>query len=763
MDDQLDNGDNLNNHANDQSKIQKRSIFDSIDDENGDINDKSFTNTNNIDNNQIDQFDENSSSELKGQLDAAKANANAASPSRLSNGENEFNDESFNNMDAFSLANGDTGNIDFANDDEVESIAAGIPDEQQQQQQQVTLGTPTSQSISSSIYTSTSTSSSITKNEKSLDLLEGQKGHIDTIPTIDFDNGDGTGDLVQSEENGAVEVYDEDVHRGKVTTINKKLNGNNNNQQQLEQQLLQQQQDQQQTMIHGAGGGEFDVEDGGEDEKLIQDENAQSIFNGDAVDRAAMRQLKSFSPSSKSLDRSKLKNHHQNEEEKQQQQLPSLEDTGETIILGDSNVYKIHDENSKWQPISKSLSLGYFTGDSYDGQAGGEDDSKQRTNSYANSMERKQITQGERMIFMSDEKLGEQSDNLNDDLTIQDMTSINNYMAYGGHKNDLNVKKQLQQQQETFRQPKSHHGHSIHHSSLYSSLPVPFIFSAIRPGLQGHNKLPHGIINDRRKRTKDETGTLGEYHHSRHSSNVHRDGHLTDGHLNYDSNFDHNLKEISQMDDGTSNNGPSYDKIRSIGNDFQSNIMDTSSHHHSSPVDESNFNRLKRADSSTRSQQSTRSKGEETDESQTIDGEGKSSSSTSQVENESKVPTSGKKIKVKSKSSNNKNNSSIESPSEKSSSSSSTTTKTTTKPHHSKHGPNVTTVAPLINLVPAKKNLDCEQPAYLEFPPDIFGQKWRSRGFVIIHIAVVCYMFYCLAVVCDNYFLPALEECAQVS
>lgn len=71
--------------------------------------------------------------------------------------------------------------------------------------------------------------------------------------------------------------------------------------------------------------------------------------------------------------------------------------------------------------------------------------------------------------------------------------------------------------------------------------------------------------------------------------------------------------------------------------------------------------------------------------------------------------------------------------------------------------------APIINIVPAKPNVtECEPPAYLQFPPDIFGQWLRSHGFVIVHFGVVCYMFYCLAVVCDNYFLPSLEECAKV-
>lgn len=51
----------------------------------------------------------------------------------------------------------------------------------------------------------------------------------------------------------------------------------------------------------------------------------------------------------------------------------------------------------------------------------------------------------------------------------------------------------------------------------------------------------------------------------------------------------------------------------------------------------------------------------------------------------------------------------------------------------------------------------------MEFPPDIFSNRARARGAIIVHIAVVLYMFYCLAIVCENYFLPSLEECAQVS
>lgn len=49
----------------------------------------------------------------------------------------------------------------------------------------------------------------------------------------------------------------------------------------------------------------------------------------------------------------------------------------------------------------------------------------------------------------------------------------------------------------------------------------------------------------------------------------------------------------------------------------------------------------------------------------------------------------------------------------------------------------------------------------MEFPKDLIGNKWRGRGLVLIHIVVVCYMFYSLALVCERYFMPSLEEFSQ--
>lgn len=70
---------------------------------------------------------------------------------------------------------------------------------------------------------------------------------------------------------------------------------------------------------------------------------------------------------------------------------------------------------------------------------------------------------------------------------------------------------------------------------------------------------------------------------------------------------------------------------------------------------------------------------------------------------------------------------------------------------------------PLVSLpfIKQKNESICTPEAYLEFPRDLIGNKWRARGFVIIHLVVVCYMFYSLALVCERYFMPSLEEFAQ--
>lgn len=55
----------------------------------------------------------------------------------------------------------------------------------------------------------------------------------------------------------------------------------------------------------------------------------------------------------------------------------------------------------------------------------------------------------------------------------------------------------------------------------------------------------------------------------------------------------------------------------------------------------------------------------------------------------------------------------------------------------------------------------CIPPAYHEFPADLMSHDTRARGGVCVHILVVLYMFYALAVVCDDYFVASLEECCS--
>uniref|UniRef100_A0A8C2EUW7 Sodium/calcium exchanger membrane region domain-containing protein n=2 Tax=Cyprinus carpio TaxID=7962 RepID=A0A8C2EUW7_CYPCA len=48
-----------------------------------------------------------------------------------------------------------------------------------------------------------------------------------------------------------------------------------------------------------------------------------------------------------------------------------------------------------------------------------------------------------------------------------------------------------------------------------------------------------------------------------------------------------------------------------------------------------------------------------------------------------------------------------------------------------------------------------------EFPEDIFTKEQRKRGAVLLHVLCAVYMFYALAIVCDDYFVPSLEKISE--
>ena len=69
--------------------------------------------------------------------------------------------------------------------------------------------------------------------------------------------------------------------------------------------------------------------------------------------------------------------------------------------------------------------------------------------------------------------------------------------------------------------------------------------------------------------------------------------------------------------------------------------------------------------------------------------------------------------------------------------------------------PEVTTVE---EILPATPSNVCIPPAIIQFPSPGIDQKARRQGGVIFHILVATYMFVGLAIVCDDYFVPALTR-----
>ena len=54
------------------------------------------------------------------------------------------------------------------------------------------------------------------------------------------------------------------------------------------------------------------------------------------------------------------------------------------------------------------------------------------------------------------------------------------------------------------------------------------------------------------------------------------------------------------------------------------------------------------------------------------------------------------------------------------------------------------------------------EPAVKQFPSPILGREARRHGGLVLHILIACYMFIGLAIVCDEYFVPALDRMSDV-
>ena len=60
-----------------------------------------------------------------------------------------------------------------------------------------------------------------------------------------------------------------------------------------------------------------------------------------------------------------------------------------------------------------------------------------------------------------------------------------------------------------------------------------------------------------------------------------------------------------------------------------------------------------------------------------------------------------------------------------------------------------------------RKAGNCTPPAIEQFPVPLMDNYYRQRGGLLIHILIAIYMFIGLAIVCDDYFVPALDRIAE--
>ncbi|XP_061467971.1 sodium/potassium/calcium exchanger 4 isoform X2 [Rhineura floridana] len=61
----------------------------------------------------------------------------------------------------------------------------------------------------------------------------------------------------------------------------------------------------------------------------------------------------------------------------------------------------------------------------------------------------------------------------------------------------------------------------------------------------------------------------------------------------------------------------------------------------------------------------------------------------------------------------------------------------------------------------SREQTNCTKPAIKEFPKDLFTNKERQKGAILLHITGALYMFYALAIVCDDFFVPSLDKICQ--
>ena len=62
---------------------------------------------------------------------------------------------------------------------------------------------------------------------------------------------------------------------------------------------------------------------------------------------------------------------------------------------------------------------------------------------------------------------------------------------------------------------------------------------------------------------------------------------------------------------------------------------------------------------------------------------------------------------------------------------------------------------------PSDPSGKCTDPAIDKFPNPLIGRKGRLYGGVLVYIFMAMYMFIGLAIICDDYFVPALDRISE--
>ena len=60
-----------------------------------------------------------------------------------------------------------------------------------------------------------------------------------------------------------------------------------------------------------------------------------------------------------------------------------------------------------------------------------------------------------------------------------------------------------------------------------------------------------------------------------------------------------------------------------------------------------------------------------------------------------------------------------------------------------------------------KNYTKCIRPDIEQFPKGFTTQNQRVHGFILMHFLIAFYMFFALSIICDDYFVPALEAICQ--